>query len=43
MYGSLAIVGSLGGILFYVLFGQAFDEPVPHHWVDCREADLNKV
>ncbi|KAL3489913.1 POT family-domain-containing protein [Aspergillus germanicus] len=27
MYGSLAIVRCLGGILFYVLFGQAFDEP----------------
>jgi hypothetical protein len=42
MYGSLAIVGCLGGILFYVLFGRAFDEPVPIESVDC-DADPNKV
>ncbi|KAL2809157.1 POT family-domain-containing protein [Aspergillus granulosus] len=29
MYGSLAVVACLGGILFYVLFGRAFDAPVP--------------
>ncbi|KAL4744047.1 POT family-domain-containing protein [Aspergillus similis] len=28
MYGSLAIVGCLGGVLFYVLFGRAFDDPI---------------
>ncbi|KAL3496084.1 POT family-domain-containing protein [Aspergillus germanicus] len=42
MYGSLAIVGCLGGILFYVLFGRAFDAPVPIESVDC-DADPNKV
>ncbi|KAE8405769.1 PTR2-domain-containing protein [Aspergillus pseudonomiae] len=29
MYGSLAIVGFVAGILFYVLFGRASDQPVP--------------
>lgn len=28
MYGSLAIVGFVAGIVFYVLFGRALDEPV---------------
>ncbi|KAL3443013.1 POT family-domain-containing protein [Aspergillus insuetus] len=42
MYGSLAIVGCLGGILFYVLFGRAFDEPVPIESVD-HDADPTKV
>ncbi|KAL4948843.1 POT family-domain-containing protein [Aspergillus filifer] len=27
MYGSLGIAGAVGGILFYILFGRAFDEP----------------
>ncbi|KAJ5890563.1 uncharacterized protein N7473_006791 [Penicillium subrubescens] len=28
MYGSLGIVGLVAGILFYVLFGRAFDQPI---------------
>ncbi|KAL4961173.1 FAD-binding oxidoreductase [Aspergillus stella-maris] len=28
MYGSLGIAGAVGGILFYILFGRAFDETV---------------
>ena len=29
MYGSLAIVGFVTGILFYVLFGRTLKQPVP--------------
>ena len=29
MYGSLAIVGFVAGILFYVLFGRTLKQPVP--------------
>ncbi|KAL4883585.1 POT family-domain-containing protein [Aspergillus karnatakaensis] len=43
MYGSLAIVGAVGGILFYVLFGRAFDEPIVIESVESADGQGLKV
>jgi hypothetical protein len=43
MYGSLGIVGAVGGVLFYVLFGRAFDEPIVIESVESSDGQTVKV
>ncbi|KAL5338359.1 POT family-domain-containing protein [Aspergillus crustosus] len=43
MYGSLAIVGAVGGVLFYVLFGRAFDGAVVIEAVESADGQVFKV
>ncbi|KAL4865118.1 hypothetical protein BDV12DRAFT_200401 [Aspergillus spectabilis] len=43
MYGSLGIVGAVGGVLFYVLFGRAFNEPIVIESIESSDSSTLKV